>query len=93
MIELLIFAVLLVLFAVLNLIRLLKGPSAADRMVASDTMDMLVCCAMILFALWSGRGIYLDISIIAALFGIIDTSVIGRYLDRGRWHDGSENID
>ena len=32
----------------------------------------------------SGRGIYLDIAIICALFGIVDTMLVGRYLGAGK---------
>ena len=42
----------------------------------------VLICAMILFAMFSGRGIYLDIALVAALFGIIDTMLVGRYLER-----------
>lgn len=82
--DLIIFAVLFAVFAALSLIRLLKGPSSADRMVAADAADILVCCAMVLFALYSGRGIYLDIAIICALLGIVDTMLVGRFLEKGR---------
>ncbi len=82
MTELLIFAILFALLAVLNLYRLVKGPTAADRMIAGDAADILMCAAMILFSLYSGRSIYLDIAIISAVFGIIDTIVVGRYLDK-----------
>ena len=84
MIEILVFAVAYAFLAALNFIRLAKGPTAADRMVAGDSMDVLICCAMILFSLFSGRGIYLDIAIISALLGIIDTILVGRYLESGR---------
>ena len=76
--DLLIFAAFFALLAAMNLYRLAKGPTAADRMLAGDTMDYLICCAMVLFSLYSGRGIYLDIAILSALFGIIDTIVVGR---------------
>ena len=82
--DLLIFAIFFAVLAAMNLYRLAKGPTAADRMVAGDTMDILICCAMVLFSLYSGRGVYLDIAILTALFGIIDTIVIGRYLANGR---------
>ena len=85
--ELLIFAVAFAVLAFVCFIRMLKGPTAADRMVAGDSMDMLISCAMILFSLYSGRGIYLDIAIISAMLGIIDTMLVGRYLDKGRWID------
>ena len=68
----------------MNLYRLAKGPNAADRMVAGDAMDNTICCAMILFSLYSGRGVYLDIALLAALFGIVDTILVGRYLEKGR---------
>ena len=85
MIELLIFAVVYAFLAVLNLYRLAKGPTAADRMVAGDSMDILVCCAMVLYSLYSGRGIYLDIAVICAMLGIVDTMLVGRYLEKRRW--------
>ena len=84
MIEILIFAVAYAFLAALNFYRLIKGPSAADRMVAGDSMDILVCCAMVLFSLYSGRGIYLDIAIICAMLGIVETMLVSRYLEKER---------
>lgn len=86
-IELLLFAVGYAFLAAILLLRLAKGPTAADRMVAGDSMDVLVCCAMVLYSLYSGRGIYLDIAIICAMLGIVDTMLVGRYLEKGRWFD------
>ena len=85
MTDLIIFSVLFAVLAVMNLVRLIKGPTAADRMVAGDSADVTICCAMILFSLYSGRGVYLDIAIISALLGFIDTLLVARYLDKGRW--------
>ena len=89
--ELIIFSVLFAALALLNMYRLIKGPTAADRMNACDSADILITCAMILYALYTGRGIFLDVAIISALLGIINTMLVGRYLDRGRWHDGPQN--
>ena len=86
-VEMLIMAVAFAFLAFLNLYRLVKGPSAADRMVAGDSIDILICCAMVLYSLYSGRGIYLDIAVICALLGIIDTMLVGRYLEKKRWLD------
>lgn len=82
--DLLIFAIFFAVLAALNLIRLVKGPSSADRMVAGDSADLLICCALVLFSLYSGRGIYLDIAVVSALFGIIDTMLVGRLLEKGK---------
>ena len=90
--ELMFFSVCFALLAAIILYRLLKGPTAADRMVAADNADILRCCAMILFSLFSGRAVYLDIALICALFGIIDTIAVGRYLDKkGRFHDADSD--
>ena len=82
--DLIVFAVLFGALAVVSLVRLIAGPTAADRMVAADAADILICCAMVLFALYSGRGIYLDIAIIGAMLGIVDTMLVGRFLEKGR---------
>lgn len=81
MIELLGAGIFLTVLALCNIIRLAKGPSAADRAVAADCADTLICCAMVLFSLFSGRAIYLDIAVISALLGVIDTVLVGRYLE------------
>ena len=31
------------------------------------------------------------VAIISALLGIINTMLVGRYLDKGRWHDGPQD--
>ena len=82
MIELLVFTVFFTILAIANIVRVAKGPSAADRMVAGDCADILVCCAMILFSIYSGRGIYLDIAVVGAILGVLDTMLVGRYLER-----------
>ena len=94
MTDLMIFSVLFGALAVINMYRLIKGPTAPDRMVAADSSDILISCSMMLFSLYSGRGIYLDVAIISAMLGIINTMLVGRYLDRGRWvyhADDTEN--
>lgn len=82
--DLIVFAVLFAALAAVSLIRFIKGPTSADRMVAADAADILICCAMVLFAMYSGRGIYLDIAIIGAMLGIVDTMLVGRFLEKGR---------
>lgn len=92
MTDLLIFAIFFAILAAINVYRLAKGPTAADRMVAGDSADILLCCAMVLFSLYSGRGVYLDIAVISAMFGIIDTIAVGRYLDKkGRLHNADSD--
>ena len=81
MIDLLIAAIFFALLALCCVFRIAKGPNAADRMVAGDACDDLLCCAMILFSMYTGRGIFLDIALVGAILGIIDTMLVGRYLE------------
>ena len=62
--ELLFFAICFVVLALLLLYRLFKGPSAADRAVAADAIDILADMVLILYALHTGRGVFLDSSAI-----------------------------
>ena len=78
MIELLICAI---FFALMALSLVFRIATPADRMVAGDACDNLLCCAMILFSMYTGRGIYLNIALVGAFLGIIDTMLVGRYLE------------
>lgn len=81
MTELIIVAIVYIVLALLLCIRLIKGPTVADRVVAADSIDALTVGALVLFSVFSGRGIYLDIAIVAALLGFISTVVISRHME------------
>ena len=78
--EFLFFAVCFIVLAVILLARLLAGPTIAERALAADCIEIVSDMALILFALYSGRGIFLDIALITAVMGFIGTTLIGRYL-------------
>ena len=69
--EFIFFAICFALMALVLIYRLISGPTAADRAMTADAMDILVDMAMILFALYSGRSIYVDVAFITAIFGFI----------------------
>ena len=81
MTELLFFAICFIVMALCLLIRLIIGPSVADRAVAADAIDLLADMALILFALYSGRSIFIDIAFITALLGFIGSTIVARYLE------------
>lgn len=81
MTEFLGFALFYVLCALIIMVRLVKGPSVVDRVVAGDSIDILTDVALVLFALYSGRGIYLDIAVVTALLGFLSTVLISKYLE------------
>ncbi len=79
--ELLFFAVCFIVLALCLLFRLIQGPSVVDRAVTADSIDILSDMALILFALYSGRSVFLDIAFITALLGFIGSTIVARYLE------------
>ena len=79
--ELCFFAICFVVMALCLLIRFILGPSVADRAVAADSIDILSDMALILFALYSGRSVFLDIALITALLGFVGSTIVARYLE------------
>ncbi|MBU1237277.1 MAG: cation:proton antiporter [Gammaproteobacteria bacterium] len=67
----------------LALWRFLKGPSAADRVVAFDVLTIVSITGIVVIAFAEGRGIYLDVALIYALLSFLGVIAIARYLERG----------
>jgi len=74
--------VLISLALILGMARLVKGPTAADRVVALDTMSVIVTAALVLLSYIFKRYIYVDVALIYGVLGFIGVIVIARYLDR-----------
>jgi multicomponent Na+:H+ antiporter subunit F len=72
---------LILLGLILGLVRFVKGPTAADRVVALDTMSIIATSAFALMALFFDRYIYIDVALIYAVLGFIGVIVIARYLE------------
>jgi multisubunit Na+/H+ antiporter MnhF subunit len=81
MIELVVAAVIFIILALILLYRVFAGPTLADRVLAADAIDTLITIALILYAMYSGRGIFVDIAIVTALFGFVGTVFGARYLE------------
>lgn len=67
----------------LALYRFIRGPSAADRVVAFDAMTIVAITGIVLTALIEGRGIYLDVALVYALLSFLGVIVVARYLEGG----------
>lgn len=67
----------------LALWRFVKGPAAADRVVAFDSLTIISITGILLVALAEGRGIFLDVALIYALLSFLGVIVIARYLEGG----------
>ena len=68
---------------VLAIIRVVKGPTAPDRIVGLDTINTLVIVGMVIFGVISKSVIYIDVAIVYALLSFISTLFIAKYLEGG----------
>lgn len=66
---------LLALSAVLIVLRLVRGASVADRVVAIDALTLLGAAAVALAALASAQTVLLDVAVVLALVAFFGTAV------------------
>ena len=67
----------------LAFIRLVKGPTLPDRIVAMDLFGMLVVGMIVVLAGKSGVRATLDAAIVIALIGFLGTVAYATYVERG----------
>jgi len=70
---------------VMALIRIIKGPTAPDRVVGLDTVNTIVISSMVLFGAAYNEVIYIDVAIVYALLSFISTLFIAKYLEGGKF--------
>jgi len=75
----------LVLCIILALIRVLRGPTAPDRVVGVDTINTMVIVGMVAFGAAFREVIYIDVAIVYALLSFISTLFIAKYLEGGEF--------
>lgn len=80
-VELMIVAIILSLLAILLLYRVFKGPHVIDRVVACDSIDIILGIIMIIFGMYEKRSLYIDLGLIITLLGFIGTVLISKYLE------------
>jgi multicomponent Na+:H+ antiporter subunit F len=68
--------------ALAALARLLRGGSVAERIVALDTLLVIVVSGLAVQAARTGEDTYLDAMVVAALLGFTGTSLVATYIER-----------
>jgi multicomponent K+:H+ antiporter subunit F len=63
--------------------RLLRGPSAPDRILALDTLYVNTIALLVLFGIHLGNNIYFEAALLIALMGFVGTVALCKYLLRG----------
>jgi multicomponent K+:H+ antiporter subunit F len=68
---------------VLSLVRLMKGPDLADRILALDTLYINVIALLILFGIYLNSSLYFEAALLIAVMGFVSTVALSKYLLRG----------
>lgn len=68
---------------VLNLSRLLLGPSLPDRILALDSMYVNVIALLVLFGVHQNSALYFEAALLIAAMGFVATVALSKYLLRG----------
>ena len=68
---------------VLCLFRMIKGPTAADRAMALDTVTTVTTALLVVLGFVFKRYVYLDVSLVYAVLMFIGSIAIARFLEKG----------
>ncbi|MEE2732605.1 K+/H+ antiporter subunit F [Ketobacter sp.] len=80
---LMIVSVMVGLALVLNTIRLLIGPSTADRILALDTLYINSIALIVLLGLYFASDMYFESALLIAMLGFVSTAALAKYMLRG----------
>jgi multicomponent K+:H+ antiporter subunit F len=67
----------------LALVRLLRGPDIADRILALDTLYVNAAAMLVLHGVQLGADLYFEAALLIAMLGFITTVVMAKFLTRG----------
>ncbi|WP_134671873.1 monovalent cation/H+ antiporter complex subunit F [Halorussus marinus] len=63
--------------------RAIRGPTVPDRVVALDTIATNVVAIAVLFALKTGRGLFVTVSLVLAIIGFLSTVIVAKFVTEG----------
>lgn len=72
-------------------VRLAKGPSLADRVVALDMMTVTIISFCGVYAVFMDEPSLLDVAIVLALVGFLATVALARYAERRFQRDSEQD--
>ena len=64
-------------------VRLVRGPTAQDRVLGLDALYINGMLAMLAFGIRSGTPVYFDVALLIALFGFVGSTAMAKFLLRG----------
>lgn len=71
----------LAISGLLCLVRLVRGPSIANRMIALDTLLVVIVAGVAVGAVRTGESSFLDVMVVGALLGFVGTVTVARAIE------------
>jgi multicomponent Na+:H+ antiporter subunit F len=68
--------------ALLTLVRVVRGPTLPDRVVAIDLIGVLIVGVIVVSSAATGEQAFLDVAIVIALISFVGTVAYARYVER-----------
>ncbi|MBN2874075.1 MAG: pH regulation protein F [Spirochaetales bacterium] len=68
------------LAALLTIVRLLRGPTSFDRLVASDVLAIVSTAFLAVYSVMADSSFFMDVAIVNVILGFIGVVMIARFL-------------
>lgn len=75
--------VMIAISIILNIYRLVAGPSAADRILSLDTIYVNAIALLIILSIYLNNNLYFEAALLIAVMGFVGTVALSKYLLRG----------
>ncbi|MGE8497714.1 MAG: K+/H+ antiporter subunit F [Pseudomonas sp.] len=69
--------------AALNVLRLIRGPSLPDRVLALDTLYINGLALIVLYGIWLKSDLFFEIALLIAVMGFVSTVAVCKHMLHG----------
>ncbi|SEJ83718.1 multisubunit sodium/proton antiporter, MrpF subunit (TC 2.A.63.1) [Bhargavaea ginsengi] len=83
--------IVIVISMALFVYRLIKGPTAPDRVIALDAMGVTLISVVALLSLLVGTSFYLEIILLLAILSFIGTVAFSKFIEKGEIFDRGDS--
>ncbi len=67
----------------LNVVRLVRGPTMPDRVLALDTLYINALALIVLFGIWLQSDLFFEAALLIAIMGFVGTVAVGKHMMHG----------
>ena len=85
MIEYVVFLLVVAVFVIF--VRLAKGPTLPDRVLATDTINSIIIGVIVLLGIYYNNQMIVDIAIVYAMISFLGTLAVSKYLFGKEMHE------